>query len=126
MTKALLVALGGGLGSVLRWAMTGWFHRVVTPGSVFPWGTLVVNTVGCFSIGFLAGLTELRPVLSPQTRALLLVGLLGGFTTFSTFGYESFGFMRSSQLASTALNVGLNVVLGLVAVWIGHGLSRLL
>jgi CrcB protein len=123
MIKLLLVGAGGFLGSVLRYGVSGLVHRLV-PATLFPLGTLVVNVAGCFAIGLVAGMAETRGVLSSQTRLFLLIGLLGGFTTFSTFGHESFSFVREAEGMKALLNVLLSVVLGLGAVWIGHAIAR--
>lgn len=124
MLKILLVGSGGFIGSVLRYIISGATYRLFER-PWFPYGTLSVNVLGCLLIGFLSGLAESRQLFSPEVRLLLFIGLLGGFTTFSTFGYESFNFARDGQWTATMLNIGLQVVLGLAAVWLGHILSRL-
>ena len=119
----LLVGLGGFIGSVGRYAGSGLAHRLL-PQSAFPVGTLAVNVAGCLLIGLLAGLAEIRGVLSPAARVFLLIGVLGGFTTFSTFGYETLQMMRDGQLLRGTLNVTLQVVAGLFAVWAGDAIAR--
>jgi CrcB protein len=121
--EALLVGTGGFVGSVLRWACTGWVYRLA-PAARIPWGTLAVNVLGCFAIGLLAGLVEERQLLGPRARLFLLAGLLGGFTTFSSFGYETTQLLRDGEHARAATNVLLQVVVGLAAVWAGYALSR--
>lgn len=122
MSKLLLVGCGGFVGSVLRYLVSGWVHRLVErPG--FPWGTLVVNLLGCFAIGVLSGLAESRQVLSAEARLFLLIGLLGGFTTFSTFGYETTALLAESQRLAALANVAAQVVLGIAAVYAGHRLA---
>jgi CrcB protein len=96
----------------------------IFPNSYFPAGTAVVNILGCFLIGFLSGLTELRQLLSPEVRIFLLIGLLGGFTTFSTFGYETIASLRSGQFLLALANVLIQVIVGLSAVWIGYNVTR--
>jgi CrcB protein len=114
---ALLVALGGSIGSVGRYFAVSAF-TCYAPG--FPLGTLAVNVVGCFLMGVLGGWTEDRSL-----RAALGVGVLGGFTTFSAFGGDTLALAQSSfRLA--ALNVAANVGLGLAAVWAGRSLVGLL
>lgn len=125
MTRLLLVALGGAVGSVLRYLVAGWVQRAAN-GDVFPYGTLVVNVAGCLLIGLLAGVAETRAWFSPEMRLLLMVGLLGGFTTFSTFGYESFQLLRGSETMLVLANVGVSVVAGMLAVWLGYTLARAL
>ena len=117
--QLLLVGLGGALGSTARFLVSGRVHRLV-PLSVFPYGTLVVNVGGCLAIGFLGGLVEARSVLSPSQRLFLMVGLLGGFTTFSSFAYETLGLAHASQCIGVALNLAAQVVLGLGAAWLGY------
>lgn len=124
LTQALYVGTGGFLGAILRFALGGAVHRLV-PMSTFPWGTLAVNTLGCLLIGFLAGVAESRQVIGPELRLFLLIGLLGGFTTFSTFGFETVALMRSATHMQAMMNIALQVILGLFAVWGGLSLSRL-
>jgi len=121
---ALLVGAGGFIGSVLRFAVSGWVHRFV-PLSTFPWGTLTVNVTGCLAIGILGGLGEARQLFSGETRLFLFLGLLGGFTTFSTFGYETLALLRDAEHLRAAGNVLLNVVAGLSAAWLGLLIARL-
>jgi CrcB protein len=124
MEKALLVGLGGFLGSVLRYAVGGWVGRLKA-GWTFPLDTLLINVTGCLILGFLAGLSESRGVLSGSTRAFLFIGLLGGFTTFSTFGYETVQLVRDAQWQAAAVSTVLQVGLGLGGVWAGDFLARL-
>jgi CrcB protein len=98
---------------------------LIVPAPRVPWGTLVVNVAGCFAIGLLGGLADTRGVLTASARLFLLIGVLGGFTTFSTFGYETLGLLREQALARAFLNVGLQLALGLGAAWAGLALSRL-
>lgn len=123
MVKILLVGAGGFVGSVLRYLTAGLAHRVV-PASFFPVGTLAANLIGCFAIGALAGAAESRGVIGAQTRLFLMIGLLGGYTTFSTFGFETFALARDAETVKAVANVLLSVVLGLIAVWIGYGIAR--
>ena len=125
MTKVLLAGLGGFLGSSLRYVVGGWVHRMVN-GSLFPLGTLVINATGCLVIGFLAGLAETRGVFSGEARVFLLIGVLGGYTTFSTFGYETFQLLRDGQVAMATSSMLLQIVLGIAGVWTGSVLSRIL
>ena len=124
MEKLWLVGLGGFLGSVMRYALGGWMGRMKA-GWTFPIETLLINVVGCIVLGFLAGLAESRGVFSGTTRAFLFIGLLGGFTTFSTYGYETFQLLRDGQWQSATLSTTLQVVLGIGGVWAGHSLARL-
>jgi len=125
VTKSLLVGFGGFLGSIARYLAGGAVHRLVE-GSVFPCGTLFVNVTGCLAIGFLAALSEARGVLSPEARVFLLIGVLGGYTTFSSFGYETFQLMRGGEMLAAAANVLIQVVVGLGAVWAGAATARMI
>jgi fluoride exporter len=124
MEKVLLVGLGGGLGSILRYGLGGLVGRLKA-GWTFPLETLLINVVGCLVIGLLSGLSESRGVFSGTTRAFLFIGLLGGFTTFSTFGYETFQLLRDGQWSVAGTSVTLQLVLGIGGVWAGTALSRL-
>ncbi len=122
MDKVLLVGLGGFLGSILRYGIGGIVGRLKA-GWTFPLETLLINVAGCLVIGLLAGLSEARGVFTGTTRAFLFVGLLGGFTTFSTFGYETFQLLRDGQWSSAAMSTTLQVALGIGGVWAGHALA---
>jgi len=124
MQKVLMVGLGGFLGSILRYGVGGLVGRLKA-GWTFPLETLLVNVAGCAILGVLAGLSEARGVFSSATRAFLFIGLLGGFTTFSTLGYETFQLLRDGQWSSAALSTALQVGLGIGAVWAGYSLARL-
>lgn len=124
MERLLLVGLGGGLGSMARYLLGGLVGRW-KGGWTFPLETLLVNVAGCLAIGLLASLAETRGVFAGTTRAFLFVGLLGGFTTFSTFGYETFQLLRDGQLGAAGLSAGLQLVGGLGGVWGGMVMARL-
>ena len=113
------VALGGALGSVARYAFSGIAVRWL--GAAFPYGTLFVNVTGSFTIGLLAALVAAdgRPSLGADARAFLLVGVLGGFTTFSSFSLETLNLARSGALGAAVLNVAGSVVLCLAGVLLG-------
>lgn len=122
MRSALLVALGGALGSVLRWLVGGWVHAA-TPTSTFPWGTFTVNALGSFAIGALLGLALERALVSPAMRLLLVTGVLGGFTTFSAFSYETLQLARDGQWpAAIGYSLG-SVLAGLAAAFGGWALA---
>jgi len=121
----LLVFLGAGLGGVFRYVMSTSVHRL-SGGWIFPTGTLSVNLLGCLLIGFLAQLSESRGVLMGDARLFVFVGILGGFTTFSSFGYETVQLMRDGEFFYALMNAVLQVVLGLACVWLGYVLARLL
>jgi fluoride exporter len=122
MTKLVLIFIGAGIGGVLRYAITGWVQGVSSP--TFPSGTLAVNVAGCLAIGFL-GTAFAGPLLvREEYRTALLVGLLGGFTTFSTFGKETLSLAGDREWLLASANVLLSVGLGLVGVWIGSRLAE--
>ncbi len=123
MTRVLLVGLGGGLGAIARYWLSGWVQGLVGPGG-FPYGTLLVNVLGCFVIGGLAYVGEAHGWLTPEARLLLVTGFLGGFTTFSTFGSEAHGLARSGAGATALGYVAAHMVVGLGAVWAGHTLAQ--
>ncbi len=123
MLNLVYVGVGGFLGSIGRYLVAGAVYQVF-PNNYFPIGTAVVNILGCFVIGLLNGLTELRQLLNPEMRIFLLIGLLGGFTTFSTFGYETIASMRAGEFVSAFANVLIQVIVGLSAVWLGYNVTR--
>ena len=122
--KVLMAGLGGAVGSMARYLVTGLAHRSID--TRFPIGTLAVNTIGCLVIGVLMSLIEDRQLLTPDTRVLLMVGVLGGFTTFSAFGYETIQMLRHGDLRFAALNIAANVALALGAVAAGWMATRAL
>jgi CrcB protein len=117
--RILLIGLGGFAGSVLRYLVSGYAQQV-SRSAEFPYGTLVVNVLGCLVIGFLSELAEGRGVLTPEARAFLVVGFLGGFTTFSTFGNETINLLRDGESLRGLLNVAAHLLLGLAAVYGGR------
>ena len=122
--QVMLVGLGGFVGASSRYVLSGAVHRVI-PTTTFPIGTLIVNLAGCLAIGFLGGLAEYRQLLGPSQRLFLLIGVLGGFTTFSTFAYETVGLAQASTGRALA-NTALHVFLGFTAAWVGLVSTRAL
>jgi CrcB protein len=114
----LLIAIGGAVGSTLRYLMSSLVLRL--SGSMFPVGTFTVNVLGCIVFGIIVGAADERVAVAPGLRAFLLVGMLGGFTTFSSYAYESFALMRDAQFAAAAVNLVGQVLAGLVGLWIGY------
>ena len=123
MTNILFAGLGGFVGAALRYAI-GQLALRAPFATAFVLGTVLVNVTGCFLIGFLGGLSVHRGGLSDATRALVVGGMLGGFTTFSTFGFETVELCRTGERGLAVWNVGLHLVLGLGAVWLGDLVGR--
>lgn len=119
MLNIILVGVGGAVGSGLRYIFSGLAQRYFSE-STFPVGTLFVNVVGCAAIGVLSEVAEARGALSSEARTFLFIGLLGGFTTFSTFANESSNLLRDGQGYQALLNVLANVVIGFAALWLGR------
>lgn len=120
MQTYIAVLLGGAIGSGLRFWLAGWVaHRF---GNVFPWGVLCVNIIGCFVIGCFSTLTNTEGALlvSPLIRQLVMIGILGGFTTFSSFSLETLRLAQDGEWLYAGANVLLSVALCLLAVWMGH------
>ena len=130
LLNLLGVAVGGGFGSMARYLLQGWVQRRADEAhgwaAIFPWGTLAVNVFGCLVIGFLAALFEARLLVAPETRTFVLIGVLGGFTTFSSFGLETFALLRGGSTLLAFANVAASVVLGLAAVVAGAMVARAL
>lgn len=125
MLKLLLIGAGGFIGSIFRYLLSG-AAQSLSQSIAFPYGTLTVNMLGCLCIGVLSELSENRGLLTPDAKAFLIVGILGGFTTFSAFGNETMSLIRSGAPALALMNVGAHIVLGLGAVWLGYTLAALL
>lgn len=121
--KYLYILIGSGIGGVMRYSLSKWVYSL-SSGS-FPAGTLVVNLCGCFIIGFLTGIFE-HWVISPNMRLFLFVGILGGFTTFSTFGLETFNLLREAEIRLALYNLLFNGVLGIILVIAGYILAQLI
>lgn len=126
MSAVWWIALGGALGSVGRYLVSMHVDRFFT--SAFPWGTMVCNVAGCIIIGFFAEMIsgDRRMWLSPEARQGVMVGVLGGFTTFSTFGLQTYAMVKNENAWGWAgMNVGLSLVLCLLGVWLGAFLGSL-
>ncbi len=122
MRILLLVAVGGAVGALLRYLLAGWGQRLTV--GTFPVGTLLVNLVGCLAIGYLAAVFTGPWLLKPELKVALLVGLLGGFTTFSSYAFETFALMADGRALPALANIALSNVVGLLAVWIGYRLAH--
>ena len=115
--NSLLVFLGGGIGATARYGLQGVVYRIT--GAGFPYGTLIVNVAGSFLIGFLMSFFEERFIVNPSLRVFLTIGILGGFTTFSSFSYETVAMLREGSVVAALANMALSVLLCLGATWLG-------
>ena len=120
----MLLFIAGGLGTLARYGLSGIVQR--DWGGTFPWGTLAVNTIGCFIAGLLWVLAENRTALSGEMRAIIFVGFLGAFTTFSTFVLETGNLLRDSDWSWAILNASLQNGMGIVALFTGIAFARLM
>ena len=123
--RLLVIGIGGFLGSVSRYLLSGAFQSLFR-SATFPFGTFLVNLTGCLVIGVLAQLAESRSFLSGTTRAFLIVGVLGGYTTFSAFAHESVNLLRAREFLLAGANVTAQVLLGLACVWAGRIVAQLI
>lgn len=124
MTRILAVGVGGFIGAVGRYWLSGVAYRIL--GTNFPYGTLFVNVLGCFLLGLSATITEERFLVGPTVRLFLNIGLLGAFTTFSTFGYETLELMRAGRHLLAAGNIASSLLFGLAAVYLGVVVGKML
>jgi CrcB protein len=122
LKQILLVALGGALGSMARFKLSGWVLHA-TPNWRFPIGTLAVNVIGCFIAGLLAGMAVKQDFFTPEARVFLFTGILGGFTTFSAFGLETLLLFKRGEAGVAIANVVVSIVLGLLVAWLGYGIT---
>lgn len=119
----LMIAVAGALGAVSRYAMSQWTYRLLGEPT-FPYGTMVVNLLGCFALGFVAHFSLTSSFLTPDLKIAVMIGFLGAFTTFSTFSYETLRLLEGSNWPAALANVIVSVVLGLAAVWGGLTAAR--
>lgn len=122
MEKVLVLSVGGMLGTLARYFIGVTAHRYM--GTGFPYGTLAVNALGCFLIGFLGSALENRMSVSPQLRLLLMVGFCGAFTTFSAYIHESHGLLQGGEMLKAGMNIFVSVFAGLVLFKLGMGLGK--
>ena len=122
--RLLWVALGGAIGSSARYLLDGAVYRVLPP--TFPYGTLTVNVTGCLLFGLVFGVAEQRMAVGTVTRTFVLIGILGGFTTFSSFTFETLQLLRDGEWLRGAVNVAGQVLGGLLALWAGMTASRVI
>jgi CrcB protein len=124
MPKFLLIGLAGFVGTLARYWLSGVVARRY--GETFPYGTFAVNALGCLLAGFLFYLMYDRFLTSPTSRSVVFIGLLGGFTTFSSYGQQTFSLLRDGEIFLALLNVGLSNIAGLFLVWAGYKLAGLI
>ena len=124
MTTILAIALGAAVGANLRYGLSIWAAQQW--GTTFPYGTMIINVLGSGCIGLIMTLAATRIALSFPWRLLLVTGLLGGFTTFSTFSYETYGLLVTGSWLEAGVNVLGSVGLGMIGVFLGAGLARLI
>ncbi|MDQ2937092.1 MAG: fluoride efflux transporter CrcB [Acidobacteriota bacterium] len=124
MQRWILIGLAGFAGTLLRYGLSGWIARRF--GETFPLGTLIVNLVGCFLAGLLFYLLFDRYLVNQTIRIVLIIGLLGGFTTFSSFGLQTFTLLRDGEMGLALLNIAASNLGGLLMVWVGYSLARIL
>jgi CrcB protein len=117
MKSLLMVFLGGGLGSVVRFSLSKWVNALHSHH--FPWGTLVVNVVACFALGVIVGLADHKNIISPSARLFWTVGFCGGFSTFSTFSNETLVLIQSGFTVSVVLYIALSLLLCVAATFAG-------
>lgn len=122
LIRIIAVLLGGAIGTGFRYFLSLGIYSLVKP--TFPYANLVINVSGSFVIGLLAELFDTRVLVSPTVRVMLLTGVLGGYTTFSSFSFETFSLIRDGQAWLAVLNAAGSVILGLVAVWLGVRLAQ--
>ena len=123
MLGIILVGAGSFIGGVCRYLLSTWVYKFLD-NPWFPFGTLVVNALGCLVIGFLAGVAETRSIFTSDVHLFIFIGILGGFTTFSAFALETLLLARGSESLAAIINIGSQMVLGLLAVWIGNLLAH--
>jgi len=116
----LFIAVGGAVGALSRYLVSTWIYD--KNQSAFPLGTFIVNIIGCFLLGAFYNLTLEKSVMSPHLRMMISVGFLGAFTTFSTFSLETMNIIKENNITMGLLNIGLSILLGLIAVWLGAGM----
>ena len=124
MFRTLLIGMAGMAGTLLRYWLSGFVARRY--GESFPVGTMVVNVLGCLIAGAVFNLTEERFLVNPTLRTVILIGLLGGFTTFSSYGLQTFTLLRDGEFGLASLNILVSNMLGLLMVWLGYGLVKAL
>jgi len=122
MSRLLWISLGGAVGTGARYLLAGWVQRALGPA--FPYGTLSVNLIGSFLLGVLMVVGLQTELMSPTVRMAVTTGAMGGFTTYSTFSYETLGLMQQGAWGSAALNIGVTITVCLAASFLGFAVGR--
>ncbi len=122
MTQLLMVGAGGAIGAIGRYLLSTWVYSLT--GRAFPWGTLAVNLLGSLLMGFLSVWLLERMTLSDEMRALLMVGFLGAFTTFSTFSIETLLLLEQGAVARAGVNIAVSVITCIFAAWMGTLIAK--
>jgi fluoride exporter len=124
MTNILLIGVGGFIGAICRYQFSGWVQNLLK-NVTFPFGTLAVNVLGCFVIGFLSYLSYNRSFFTPEVRLFLIIGFLGAFTTFSSFSNETLNLVRDGEWIKGLMNICVSNILCLAAVWLGYSAANI-
>lgn len=124
MSKLFLIGLAGFIGTVSRYLLSGVIAKRY--GETFPMGTLIVNLIGCFLVGLLFYLLEERFLVNQTARTVILIGFLGGFTTFSSYGLQTFTLLQDGEFGFAVLNITVSNLVGLLLVWAGYTLARVI
>lgn len=124
MAKLFLIGLAGFVGTLGRYGLSGVIAKRY--GETFPLGTLAVNLIGCFLVGLLFYLMQERFLVNQNVRTIILIGLLGGFTTFSSLGLQTFTLLQDGEVGLAAVNLGASNLIGLLMVWVGYTLAKVL
>lgn len=124
MGKLFLIGLAGFVGTLGRYGLSGGIAKRY--GETFPLGTLAVNLIGCFLVGLLFYLMQERFLVNQNVRTIILIGLLGGFTTFSSLGLQTFTLLQDGEVGLAAVNLGASNLIGLLMVWVGYTLAKVL
>ena len=124
LARIFSIGFAGFIGTLLRYWLSGFIARRY--GETFPYGTLIVNLIGCFVIGFLFYLFYDRALAGPTPRIAIFIGLIGGFTTFSSYGLQTFTLLRDGEVFLAFVNVAASNLLGVVLVWVGYSLAKVI
>ena len=122
MKRLLFIAIAGAAGSLARYGLSSGVQKMA--GGTYPWGTFAVNMIGCFLFGYVWSLDVTREAISSETRAILLIGFMGAFTTFSSFAYDNFALIRDNQWVPALINIAAQNVIGVAALWAGVELAK--